>query len=134
MIMAFAPFSLATANPCGAHDASYPGPYAIYFDAGSSTLKASDKTLLKQVAAEAKELLVQQICIIGRSGQKGSAAYNNKLSLSRAETVRNYLSREGVMHNRIVILREVGPSPSGFGYFFTSDAGEDRRVDVIFAR
>lgn len=70
----------------------------IKFDVDKATLK-KDKTTLEILDKTAKFLIESPnfvIEIAGHTDDQGSDEYNNKLSLARAETVRNYLISKGV--------------------------------------
>ena len=70
------------------------------------------------------------VVVEGYSDSKGSTEYNMKLSLRRAETVRNYLVTLGVDKNRIVVVGKGASEPIA-----TNDTREgraqNRRVAIV---
>lgn len=110
-----------------------PGPFYVYFDVGSAKIKPSEADKIRDMAKRAKSLYVQQICLLGRASKQGAASYNTKLSRNRAEAIRQALVREGVMRGHIHIDATGEPFGRNLN-FLTRESGDDRRVDVIFAR
>jgi len=83
-------------------------PYRITFENNKAALTTGGKAALKKLAAEmtkAQNLLKQySLMIAGHTDSRGRADYNRWLSGKRAETVRNYLSKElGIPSNRFIV-------------------------------
>ena len=79
----------------------------IFFQVNSSKLLAKSYKSLKEVAQIMKENPSYKIDVNGYTSNTGSAEYNQKLSESRANSVKQYLTQNGVDVNKI--------SATGFG-------------------
>jgi outer membrane protein OmpA-like peptidoglycan-associated protein len=76
--------------------------HGIYFETGSAELLEESEPALKQVAAALSANPAWQVTVEGHTDNIGSAAYNNELSLRRANAVRTALvSRYHMDANRI---------------------------------
>ncbi len=73
----------------------------VNFDFNKSSLTANATTLLDIVAAELNEHTHISVEIGGHTDSKGADAYNQRLSEQRAQSVRGYLSGEGVAADRM---------------------------------
>jgi OOP family OmpA-OmpF porin len=71
------------------------------FDFDKSTLKSEGKVLLDNLALELNGVSYDTIAVTGYTDRIGSAAYNQKLSERRANTVKVYLESTGVAANSI---------------------------------
>jgi OOP family OmpA-OmpF porin len=69
----------------------------IHFDFDKSTLKPEAQTILKRNIQLLKENPKAQIRIAGYTSASGTEAYNQKLSERRANAVKAYLVKEGVI-------------------------------------
>jgi outer membrane protein OmpA-like peptidoglycan-associated protein len=69
----------------------------IHFDFDKATLKPEAQTILKRNIQLLKENPKAQIRIAGYTSASGTAAYNQKLSERRANAVKEYLVREGLI-------------------------------------
>jgi len=83
-------------------------PYQITFENNKAALTTRGKVALKKLATEmtkVQNLLKQySLMIAGHTDSRGRADYNRWLSEKRAETVRNYLSKElGISPNRFIV-------------------------------
>lgn len=72
-----------------------------FFDFDKATLKPAGKVKLDELAAAISQLNLEVIVVVGFTDSTGPAAYNQKLSVRRADTVKNYLINKGVEANRI---------------------------------
>lgn len=61
-----------------------------------SALLPKSKQALDEFIAQAKQAKVEKMELIGHADKIGSDAYNQKLGLARAETVKKYLEKQGV--------------------------------------
>ena len=76
--------------------------HGVYFETGSAELLEESVPALKRVAAALAANPAWQVTVEGHTDNIGSAAYNNELSLRRANAVRSTLvSRFGLGANRI---------------------------------
>ena len=81
----------------------------VYFDTGKATIQARSNKLLDQIAAVLKSHPeIKKVQIEGHTDSTGSADTNRKLSQDRADSVRDYLVRQGVAADR---LKSVGFGP-----------------------
>jgi OOP family OmpA-OmpF porin len=63
----------------------------LYFESGSSRLTGESNNALDEAGAALEKYPALRVEIQGHTDMRGSAAYNMKLSQSRAESVRRYL-------------------------------------------
>jgi OOP family OmpA-OmpF porin len=71
------------------------------FDFDQSELRPQGKAMLDDLANTLGGAAYEVILAIGHTDRLGSAQYNQKLSLKRAESVKQYLVAKGVAPNRI---------------------------------
>ena len=71
------------------------------FDFDKSNLKPEGKAKLDDLATKLKGVTLEVIIVIGHTDNIGTAAYNKKLSLRRAESVKAYLVSKGIETGRI---------------------------------
>jgi OmpA-OmpF porin, OOP family len=92
-----------------AQPAAKPAPVAqkvtlaadVLFDFDKSVLKPEGKSKLDDLAGKVKDINLEVVIAIGHTDSIGSDAYNQKLSVRRAESVKAYLVSKGVEPNRI---------------------------------
>ena len=93
----------------GAKPAAKPAPVAqkvtlaadVLFDFDKAILKNEGKAKLDDLASKLKAINLEVVIAIGHTDSIGSDAYNQKLSVRRAESVKAYLVSKGVEPNRI---------------------------------
>ena len=73
----------------------------VLFDFDKSILKTEGKNKLDDLATKVKAINLEVVMAIGHTDSIGSDAYNQKLSVRRAESVKAYLVSKGVEPNRI---------------------------------
>ena len=71
------------------------------FDFDKAVLKPEGKKQLDDMAAKLKEINLEVIVAVGHTDSVGTDAYNQKLSLRRAEAVKAYLVTKGIEANRV---------------------------------
>ena len=76
-------------------------PEGVTFDVGSATLKPQFRATLDQIAQSLRTYPDSLIDVYGHPDSTGSDAFNQTLSESRARTVANYLTMQGVAASRI---------------------------------
>ena len=77
----------------------------VYFAFDSDVLDTQKyASELSVIVAALKEFGDTDVVITGYTDHKGSNAYNDKLSLRRAESVKNYLTGEGISASRLSTL------------------------------
>ena len=73
----------------------------VLFDFDKSVLKPEGKAKLDDLAGKIQAIALEVVIAIGHTDSIGSDAYNQKLSVRRAESVKAYLVSRGVEPNRI---------------------------------
>jgi OOP family OmpA-OmpF porin len=105
----------AVAAPVAAQAAPAPAPapkpapaaakvtYAAdaFFDFDKSVLKPAGKAKLDDLVGKVKGINLEVIIAVGHTDSIGTDAYNQKLSVRRAESVKAYLVSKGIEKNRI---------------------------------
>jgi OOP family OmpA-OmpF porin len=95
-----APKAAAPAQPpAAASKVTYAA--AAFFDFDKSVLKAEGKAKLDDLVGKMKAINLEVIIAVGHTDSVGSDAYNQKLSVRRAEAVKAYLVSKGVEKNRV---------------------------------
>jgi OOP family OmpA-OmpF porin len=72
-----------------------------FFDFDKATLKPDGKAKLDDLASKLGALNLEVIIAVGHTDSVGSDAYNQKLSIRRAEAVKGYLVNKGVDAKRV---------------------------------
>ena len=72
-----------------------------FFDFDKSVLKPAGKAKLDDLVGKVKGINLEVIIAVGHTDSVGSDAYNQKLSVRRAESVKAYLVSKGIEKNRI---------------------------------
>ncbi len=72
-----------------------------FFDFDKSVVKPAGKAKLDDLIAKVKGINLEVIIAVGHTDSIGSDAYNQKLSVRRAEAVKAYLVSKGIEKNRI---------------------------------
>ncbi|HEY2033340.1 MAG TPA: OmpA family protein [Rhizomicrobium sp.] len=78
-----------------------PADYQVYFDLNSWDLKAEQLTTLQQAIATARAGGQSRITIVGHTDTSGTAAYNQRLSVKRANVVEEALVDMGARREAI---------------------------------
>jgi OOP family OmpA-OmpF porin len=73
----------------------------VFFDFDKAILKPEGKAKLDDLVGKLKDIALEVIIAIGHTDSIGTAEYNQKLSVRRAEAVKAYLVSRGVEANRI---------------------------------
>ncbi len=74
-----------------------------YFDFDKSTLKAEGKAKLDELADKLGQVNVETIVATGHTDSVGADAYNQALSVRRANAVKAYLVSKGVAAERVLV-------------------------------
>lgn len=131
-----APLIAAVPKPAAAPVLRYAADALFDFD--KSTVRPQGRKMLDEASANILGLQGEKIEVVGHTDRLGTEAYNQSLSVRRAESVRDYLVMQGVARDRIA-TRGVGESepvtPKGSctkGRMTTVIAclQPDRRVDI----
>ncbi len=72
-----------------------------FFDFNKSVVKPAGKAKLDDLVGKVKGINLEVIIAVGHTDSIGSDAYNQKLSVRRAEAVKAYLVSKGIEKNRI---------------------------------
>jgi len=117
---ALAPAAAPGAAPAAAPKAAAPSPAAAaaaapaavaatkvtyaadaFFDFNKSVLKPEGKAKLDDLTGKVKDINLEVIIAVGHTDSIGTDAYNQKLSVRRAEAVKAYLVSKGIEKNRV---------------------------------
>ena len=72
-----------------------------FFDFDKSVLKPEGKAKLDDLASKVQNINLEVIIAVGHTDSVGSDAYNQKLSVRRAEAVKAYLVSKGIDKSRV---------------------------------
>lgn len=72
-----------------------------FFDFDKAVLKPEGKAKLDDLASKVKAINLEVIIAVGHTDSVGSDAYNQKLSIRRAEAVKAYLVSKGIDKSRV---------------------------------
>jgi OOP family OmpA-OmpF porin len=72
-----------------------------FFDFNKDTLKPEGRAKLDDLVSKMSGINLEVIIAVGHTDAVGGDAYNQKLSVKRAESVKNYLVTKGVEKNRV---------------------------------
>lgn len=104
----------------------------VLFDTDSATLKPGAWLTVRKLAVFLKDNPQRRLSIEGHTDSRGSDAYNQRLSESRAESVRTALIREGIAPQRLIA--------TGYGEDYpvasnNTAAGrqQNRRVEIVIS-
>jgi OmpA-OmpF porin, OOP family len=107
---AAAPAPEAAPAPAAAAPAVVPPPVAAskvtyaadaFFDFDKAVLKPEGKAKLDDLVAKVKGINLEVIIAVGHTDSVGTDAYNQKLSVKRADAVKAYLVSQGIEKNRV---------------------------------
>ena len=73
------------------------------FDFDKSVLKPEAKASLDSLIGKIKNLTLEVVIAVGHTDAIGTVAYNQKLSVRRANAVKNYLVSKGIEANRVYV-------------------------------
>ena len=72
-----------------------------FFDFDKSVLKPEGKAKLDDLVGKVKDINLEVVIAVGHTDSVGTDAYNQKLSVRRAEAVKAYLVSKGIEKNRV---------------------------------
>ncbi len=111
VVAAPAPAPVAAVAPVAPAPAPAPAPAAAatkityaadaFFDHDKSVLKPAGKAKLDDLVGKVAGINLEVIVAVGHTDSDGSDAYNQKLSVRRAEAVKAYLVSKGIEKNRV---------------------------------
>ena len=86
------PFDVDPSQPMLVENAKY----IVFFDFDQSSLNSGANSIIDSAAEEAKGRQLTSIDLVGHTDTSGSRAYNQKLSMKRANAVRDAMVQRGV--------------------------------------
>jgi outer membrane protein OmpA-like peptidoglycan-associated protein len=104
-------------------------PSSVTFDTNSYAIKPSFASALDQVAQTLNENPEVNAQVIGHTDSTGQPAYNQTLSVNRAQSVATYLAQKGVMAQRLS-AQGMGASQPIADNNTEAGRAENRRVEV----
>ena len=126
-----APAPAAAPAPAPAPAAATKVTYAAdtFFDFDKSVLKADGKAKLDDLAGKVKAINLEVIIAVGHTDSVGADAYNQQLSVKRADAVKAYLVTKGIEKNRVYTEGKGEKQPVADN---KTDAGrsKNRRVEI----
>ena len=99
----------ATPTPPPAPPAPPPAPpaisrnFTVFFDFDKSDLTADARQVLDNVVKDARTGSIANVQVTGHADRSGSDDYNQRLSLRRAEAVREYLVTQGLGTGQVAV-------------------------------
>lgn len=105
-------------------------PSDISFATGSAALKPELREVLQQFAQGLKDNPGTLVRVVGHTDNVGSDELNNKLSLERADTVRDFLEDRGVSRGRVDVAGRGEREPIASNEA-TEGRGKNRRVEIF---
>ena len=78
-----------------------PTSFTVYFEEGTDELTAESRRVVAQIFSEIARRQVPEVVVIGHTDAVGTMAYNDELSIKRAERMRNELVKLGAGRDRI---------------------------------
>lgn len=73
----------------------------VLFDFDKSEVKPEGRSKLDDLAGKAKDINLEVVIAIGYADRIGSTAYNQRLSVRRADAIKAYLVSKGIEANRV---------------------------------
>lgn len=120
------------------HGCPYPGTAlftleGVHFEFDSARLKPSAETILQQAVRKLKDNPGVAVDVVGHTDSTGSEAYNQDLSMRRAQSVADYLTANGISAGRLTVRGEGESNP-----VTSNDTREgramNRRVELIVGK
>jgi outer membrane protein OmpA-like peptidoglycan-associated protein len=113
--------------------AAAPAPartFIVYFDIASASLTARARQLVAEAAEAARSGAAARIEVTGHTDRSGGEAFNQRLSLRRAQAVAAELERRGIARGDIAI-RGAGESEPAVQTADGRREPQNRRVEII---
>ena len=100
-----------------------------FFDFDKSVLKPEGKAKLDDLVSKMNGLNLEVIIAVGHTDAIGTDAYNQKLSIRRADAVKNYLVSKGIEKNRVYTEGKGEKQPVADNKT-TGGRAKNRRVEI----
>jgi len=100
-----------------------------FFDFDKAVLKPAGKAALDDLTSKLGDMNLEVIIAVGHTDSIGTDAYNQKLSIRRAEAVKTYLKGKGVEENRIYTEGKGEKQPEADNKT-SSGRAKNRRVEI----
>ncbi|HYF60604.1 MAG TPA: OmpA family protein, partial [Burkholderiaceae bacterium] len=100
-----------------------------FFDFDRAVLKPEGKAKLDDLVGKIKAITLEVIIAVGHTDSVGSDAYNQKLSLRRAEAVKAYMVSRGIEANRVYTEGKGEKQPVADNKS-TEGRAKNRRVEI----
>jgi len=126
-------FGVTPPPPPAPAPAAAPAPartYLVFFDFDSAALTDRARQIIAEAAANAPRVQTTRIEVTGHTDTVGTAAYNQALSVRRAEAVAAELERRGIPRSQMVI-RGVGFSQPLVPTGPNVREPQNRRVEIV---
>lgn len=81
-----------------------PRSYVLYFEAGGNVLTQESQAALVNIRQEIAERAASEVMVIGHTDRVGNVEGNDKLSLKRAEGLRDLLVESGVPADKMEVV------------------------------
>lgn len=105
---------------------------AVLFNTNSYSLSAQADAMLTRVAYNLKQYPNTDITVVGFTDDTGTAAYNQKLSLERAQSVVSYLESQGIPESRLKAVGDGENDPIASNATAAGRA-QNRRVEMYIS-
>jgi outer membrane protein OmpA-like peptidoglycan-associated protein len=111
--------------------ASMPKNLLIYFEFNGSKFKPDPQTdnSVTEFKAWLEKYPQSMLSVIGHTDLVGTADYNFKLGLKRAQVIGKYLEDQGVNANRIIMDSKGATQPAA-GYITAEGRAKNRRTEI----
>ncbi|MEW6707927.1 MAG: outer membrane protein OmpA, partial [Pseudomonadota bacterium] len=100
-----------------------------FFDFDKAVLKPEGRAKLDDLVSKTQGINLEVIIAVGHADAVGNDAYNQKLSVKRADAVKNYLAGKGIEKNRIYTEGKGEKSPVADNKTAEGRA-KNRRVEI----
>jgi outer membrane protein OmpA-like peptidoglycan-associated protein len=100
----------------------------VYFDFDRYELNSRTNEVLEKISSQPN---LYSIKIFGHTDQVGSVHYNDRLSLKRAQAVKNYFIGKGVPANSILVVQGFGEAQPAIAQLDEVSRQANRRVVIV---
>lgn len=104
----------------------------VEFEVGSATLTPAGRVILDEMYAAIKQIGTPKVQVIGHTDSSGSRQANISLSLSRANSVRNYLVEKGLPADNLTAVGS-GPDQPVSSNDSSEGRAKNRRIEFRLA-